>query len=55
MEGSKFAKLCKDCGLIDKKLSSTDVDLIFAKVSRCLGANLVSSRFRSRTRLNSAR
>ncbi len=40
MEGSKFAKLCKDCGLVDKKLSATDVDLIFTKVrlssSRCI-------------------
>ena len=33
MEGSKFAKLCKDSGLVDKKLSSTDVDLIFTKVT----------------------
>jgi len=32
MDGKTFTKLCKDCGLIDKKLTSTDVDLIFAKV-----------------------
>ena len=32
MEGKSFAKLAKDCGLIDKKLTATDVDLIFAKV-----------------------
>lgn len=33
MDGKSFAKLCKDCGIIDRKLSSGDVDLIFAKVS----------------------
>ena len=32
MDGRQFAKLAKDCHLIDKKLTTTDVDLIFAKV-----------------------
>lgn len=32
MEGKAFAKVAKDCGLLDKKLTGTDVDLIFAKV-----------------------
>ncbi len=32
MDGRQFAKLAKDCQLLDKKLTSTDVDLIFAKV-----------------------
>lgn len=32
MEGKTFAKVAKDCKLIDKKLTATDVDLIFAKV-----------------------
>ncbi len=32
MEGSKFKKLCTDCGLLDKKFTVTDVDLIFVKV-----------------------
>jgi hypothetical protein len=32
MEGKTFAKVAKDCGLIDKKFTATDVDLIFAKV-----------------------
>jgi len=31
MDGKSWAKLCKDTKLIDKKLTSTDVDLIFAK------------------------
>lgn len=32
MEGKVFAKVAKDCGLLDKKLTATDVDLAFAKV-----------------------
>lgn len=32
MEGKSFAKIAKDCKLLDKKLTATDVDLIFAKV-----------------------
>ena len=31
MDGKSFAKMCKDTKLIDKKLTATDVDLIFAK------------------------
>lgn len=32
MDGKGFAKLCKDCQLLDRRLTPTDVDLIFAKV-----------------------
>lgn len=32
MEGKTLVKLCKDCGLLDKSLTTTDVDLIFARV-----------------------
>mmetsp|Transcript_10819 Transcript_10819/g.15126 ORF Transcript_10819/g.15126 Transcript_10819/m.15126 type:complete len:149 (+) Transcript_10819:79-525(+) len=32
MDGKQFVKLCKDTGLVDKKFTTTDVDLIFAKV-----------------------
>ncbi len=32
MDGSKFAKLCRDCKVLDKKVTSTDVDIIFSKV-----------------------
>jgi hypothetical protein len=32
MEGKTFAKLVKDLKLLDKKFTSTDVDLIFAKI-----------------------
>jgi hypothetical protein len=32
MDGKSFAKFAKDSKLLDKKLTATDVDLIFAKV-----------------------
>jgi len=32
MDGKTFAKFCKDANMIDKSLTKTDVDLIFAKV-----------------------
>jgi len=32
MDGKTFAKLAKDTGILDKKLTGTDIDLIFAKV-----------------------
>jgi len=32
MDGREFAKLCKDCKLLNKKVTTTDVDLAFAKV-----------------------
>lgn len=32
MEGKQFAKFVKDLGLLDKKLTATDVDLVFAKI-----------------------
>jgi p25-alpha len=32
MDGARFAKLCKDCKLVDKKFTATDVDLTFSKV-----------------------
>jgi len=32
MDNAKFAKLCRDSKILDKKLTATDVDLIFSKV-----------------------
>ena len=32
MDGKTFAKLSKDCKILDKQLTATDIDLIFAKV-----------------------
>ena len=31
MDGAKFAKFCRDLKLLDKKLTPTDVDIIFSK------------------------
>jgi len=32
MEGKTFAKVAKDSKLLNKELSATDVDLVFAKI-----------------------
>ena len=32
MEGKQFVKLFKDTGLLDTKVTTTDIDLIFAKI-----------------------
>lgn len=32
MDGKTYAKVSKDCKVLDKKLTSTDIDLSFAKV-----------------------
>lgn len=32
MDGARFVKLCKDCGIIGKGFTVTDADLIFSKV-----------------------
>lgn len=32
MDNREFAKLCKDCKLLNKKVTTTDVDITFAKV-----------------------
>ena len=32
MDGAKLAKLSRDCKILDKHLTSTDVDIIFTKV-----------------------
>lgn len=33
MNGKNFAKLCKDCHIIDgKNVTTTDVDIVFSKV-----------------------
>eukprot|EP00112_Aurelia_sp_Birch-Aquarium-sp1_P007970 Seg187.11 transcript_id=Seg187.11/GoldUCD/mRNA.D3Y31 product="Tubulin polymerization-promoting protein family member 2" protein_id=Seg187.11/GoldUCD/D3Y31 len=32
MDNAKFAKFARDTGILDKKLTSTDIDIIFSKV-----------------------
>ncbi|KAJ3323339.1 hypothetical protein HDV06_001859 [Boothiomyces sp. JEL0866] len=32
MDGTKFAKLCKDCGIVSRSLTTIDVDIVFNRV-----------------------
>jgi len=32
MDNSHFSKMCKECGLVDKTFTTTDVDLLFNRV-----------------------
>ena len=32
MDGAKFVKFARDCHIIDKKITTTDIDIIFNKV-----------------------
>ncbi|KAJ9514463.1 hypothetical protein QJQ45_016206, partial [Haematococcus lacustris] len=41
MDGSSFAKLCRDCKLLDKKFTLTRADLIFQSVKPVVGAGVV--------------
>lgn len=34
MDGKTFAKFAKDCGVLNKACTTTDIDLIFAKVKK---------------------
>ena len=45
MANKEFAKLNKDCGLLDKKYTTTDVDLIFTKVKDKNGKNINYTQF----------
>lgn len=47
MDGRQFAKLTKDANLVDKKFTSTDVDLIFAKVKDKSARKISFSQFES--------
>jgi hypothetical protein len=45
LDGKSFAKLIKDCKLIDKTFTATDVDLMFAKVKSVAGRRITSQQF----------
>ena len=47
MDGRQFAKLTKDCGILDKKLTSTDIDLIFAKVKDKTARKITFAQFQN--------
>lgn len=45
MDGKTFAKLSKDCGLLDKKLTTTDVDIIFAQIKEKTARKITFAEF----------
>lgn len=47
MDGKTFAKLTKDCGLLDKKLTTTDVDLTFAKIKDKAARKITYDQFKN--------
>lgn len=47
MDGKTFAKLTKDCNLLDKKLTSTDVDLVFAKIKDKAARKITFDQFKN--------
>ncbi len=46
MDGRQFAKLAKDCKLLDKKLTATDIDLTFAKVKDKTARKITFAQFK---------
>jgi hypothetical protein len=42
MDGKTFAKLAKDCKCINNKLTTTDVDLSFAKVKTSSSVRVIT-------------
>jgi hypothetical protein len=51
MDGAKFAKMCRDCKLLDKKLTATDVDIIFAKAKPKTERKLTLAQFQEAVRM----
>ena len=47
LDGRQFAKLSKDCNILDKKLTATDIDLIFAKVKAKTARKISYAQFES--------
>lgn len=45
MDGKTFAKMAKDCKILDKKLTATDMDLIFAKVKTKTARKITYAQF----------
>lgn len=55
LDNAKFAKLCKDARLLDKKFTKTDVDLAFAKVCPKGKRKLTFAEFEQALRLVAAK
>jgi hypothetical protein len=51
MSNKEFLKINKDCGLIDKKYTSTDIDINFAKVKNKASKNITFQEFESALQL----
>ena len=51
MDGKVFAKVAKDCKILDKKLTTTDVDIIFAKVKDKSGRKITLAQFKEAIKL----
>jgi p25-alpha len=47
MDGKTFAKVAKDCGLLDKKLTTIDVDLVFAKIKDKTARKITVAQFKA--------
>lgn len=45
IDGKTFAKMAKDCKILDKNLTATDIDLIFAKVKDKTGRRINFQQF----------
>jgi hypothetical protein len=51
MSNKEFLKINKDCGLIDKKYTTTDIDINFAKVKLKTSKNITFQEFESALKL----
>ena len=47
MDGKTFAKLSKDCQLLDKKVTTTDIDLVFAKIKDKAARKITYEQFKN--------
>ena len=55
MEGKTLVKVAKDCSLLDKHLTTTDIDLIFAKVKTKGAKKITFQQFSSALELIAAK
>jgi len=47
MDGKTFAKFAKDCDILNKKCTTTDIDLIFAKVKDKHARKIILAQFKA--------
>ena len=55
MSNKEFAKMNKDCGLLDKKYTSTDVDINFVKIKDKASKNISFKQFEEGVKLAAAK